>query len=358
MRRGPAGPTLASVPRSGLTRLPLAPPAAARYGRQLTVVGYADEYTRKRFEKTRSRSLCLVKPDGVKHLGKVRVCAAGEGGGGLRRPGPRSPRRPPPQILTHLADAGFTLSNLRSMKLNERDASELVGFAGAAHVASDVCVAVEVVGEEGVAQLRALAGPDDPAAARRENPRSLRAQLGTSAEANAVHVSESAGDAERELSLVFGEHALPSARATTATLDSCTCCVIRPHAVREGTAGAILDAIQKQGFEVSALQLFHLDKAAAEEFLEVYRGVVREYSRAVEELCSGPCIALEVRAEDAVPTFREFAGPFDVEIAQHIRRATLRAQFGHDRVCNAVHCTDLPEDGRLECEYFFHILQK
>lgn len=78
----------------------------------------------------------------------------------------------------------------------------------------------------------------------------------------------------------------------------------------------------------------------------------------VDELCSGPCIALEVRAEDAVPTFRAFAGPYDVEIGQHIRPSTLRAKFGHDRVRNAVHCTDLPEDGRLECEYFFHILQQ
>jgi hypothetical protein len=27
-------------------------------------------------------------------------------------------------------------------------------------------------------------------------------------------------------------------------------------------------------------------------------------------------------------------------------------------VRNAVHCTDLPEDGTLECEYFFSIMQK
>jgi hypothetical protein len=35
----------------------------------------------------------------------------------------------------------------------------------------------------------------------------------------------------------------------------------------------------------------------------------------------------------------------------------FRAKFGLDRVRNAVHCTDLPEDGTLECEYFFKILQ-
>ena len=31
-------------------------------------------------------------------------------------------------------------------------------------------------------------------------------------------------------------------------------------------------------FKVTALQMFHLEKANAEEFLEVYKGVVNEYS--------------------------------------------------------------------------------
>lgn len=35
-----------------------------------------------------------------------------------------------------------------------------------------------------------------------------------------------------------------------------------------------------------------------------------------------------------------------------------RAKFGLDRVRNAVHCTDLQEDGVIECEYFFNILQE
>ena len=35
---------------------------------------------------------------------------------------------------------------------------------------------------------------------------------------------------------------------------------------------------------------------------------------------------------------------------------TIRAKFGVDRVRNAIHCTDLPEDGVLESEYFFDIL--
>ena len=54
-----------------------------------------------------------------------------------------------------------------------------------------------------------------------------------------------------------------------------------------------------------------MEKANAEEFYEVYKGVVQEYPAMVEELTSGPCIAMEIRAQDAARAFREAAGPAD-----------------------------------------------
>lgn len=36
------------------------------------------------------------------------------------------------------------------------------------------------------------------------------------------------------------------------------------------------------------------------------------------------------------------------EISRHLRPTTLRALYGKDKVKNAVHCTDMPEDGVLE----------
>jgi nucleoside-diphosphate kinase len=33
-----------------------------------------------------------------------------------------------------------------------------------------------------------------------------------------------------------------------------------------------------------------------------------------------------------------------------------RARFGESVVKNAVHCTDLSEDGEMECRYFFETL--
>jgi len=75
-------------------------------------------------------------------------------------------------------------------------------------------------------------------------------------------------------------------------------------------------------------------------------------------LTNGPCIALEVRQNNPVPALRELCGPHDPEMARTVRPRTIRAVYGKDKVKNAVHCTDLIEDGALEVEYFFNVLQK
>jgi nucleoside-diphosphate kinase len=53
--------------------------------------------------------------------------------------------------------------------------------------------------------------------------------------------------------------------------------------------------------------------------VQVYKGVIPDYADHVTQLSFGLCIALEVRAENAVRTFRETAGPWDVEMAK-VRR--------------------------------------
>ena len=49
--------------------------------------------------------------------------------------------------------------------------------------------------------------------------------------------------------------------------------------------------------------------------MQVYRGVVSEYKEMVNQLMSGPCVAMEIvatdRCEDVVSSFRELAGPAD-----------------------------------------------
>lgn len=53
--------------------------------------------------------------------------------------------------------------------------------------------------------------------------------------------------------------------------------------------------ILSEGFEISALQMFYLDRPSAEEFLDVYKGILPEFVPLIEHLISGPSIVLEIR---------------------------------------------------------------
>lgn len=111
---------------------------------------------------------------------------------------------------------------------------------------------------------------------------------------------------------------------TTAVLDNCTLCIIKPHMLREGKAGQVIDMILGAGFEISAMEMFNLSRPVVEEFYDVYKGVLPEYLPIVENLSGGPCLVLEVRQQNAVSAFRELCGPHDPEIAKHLRPDTIR----------------------------------
>jgi nucleoside-diphosphate kinase len=53
--------------------------------------------------------------------------------------------------------------------------------------------------------------------------------------------------------------------------------------------------ILSEGFEISAMEMFYLDRPTIEEFYDVYKGVLPEYVPLIEHISSGPSIVLEVR---------------------------------------------------------------
>ncbi|CAM9926988.1 unnamed protein product, partial [Heterosigma akashiwo] len=297
------------------------------YSRNLNLVDYGDEKTRKIMSEREVKSVVILTPDAYEHFGK---------------------------LLDVFLQEGLTLGKLKMFKLGGGEAGEVAGLlAGAlpdgcdprafqAHLASNVGVAAVLLGENAVGRGRDLAAD-------------LRVRYGGGGDRVAVLAAEDGGSAAALADYFFGAG---SRLASTATFDSCTACVVRPHAVARGLTGRVLDDVLAQGYEVSALEMFTLERPQAEEFLEVYKGVLPEWADAVDQLCAGACVAMEVRAEDPVATFRQTAGPWDVEMARDLRPATLRAKYGEDRVRNAVHCTDLPEDGVPECQYFFDLLQR
>merc|ERR1719398_200370 len=272
------------------------------YSRQVKIVEYADVFTRNELEGKKSRTLALVKPDAYPHLGK---------------------------IISEVYKMNFIIAQMRMVKMTKADAEEFFAaekdqpyFADlVAHVTSDVVMALEVVGDSAIHAWQARIGATEETAG---NPNTLRAVFGADKFVkNGIHGSKSIMDARNEIEFFF-DRKWP----TTAIFNNCTCAVIRPHAIKD--TGDIIDRILSEGFEISAFQMQALS----------------------------PVAAMEIRQENAVETFRKLVGPHDPEIARHLRPDTLRGQFGVDRVQNTLHCSDLPEDGLLECEYFFKMLQQ
>ncbi|XP_033847854.1 nucleoside diphosphate kinase 7 isoform X2 [Periophthalmus magnuspinnatus] len=306
------------------------------FSRQLNLIDYGDQFTANKLGSKKERTLALIKPDSVTWIGDV---------------------------LETIYRSNLIVTKAKMVKLTWSQASDfymehqskpsfnnLVQF-----LSSGPVVALELMGDEAVSVWRRLLGPTDSALARKEEPQCVRALYGTDAIKNVGHGSDSFATAARELEFFFPS-TIGHGPQNTAILTDCTCCIIKPHAISEGLAGKILNSIASAGFEISALEMFNVKQANAEEFLEVYKGVVQEYTSMVTELCSGPCLVLEIHGTNAPQVFREYCGPADPEIARHLRPTTLRALYGKDKVKNAVHCTDLPEDGVLEVQYFFKIL--
>ena len=302
--------------------------------RQLTIVEFGDEYTSKALRVKIEKTLGVIKPDCLPKMAA---------------------------IFDRALSKGFVTCHAKMVQLSYKEACEfyheesrnpsyksMVDFLSGGPV-----LAFEIMGERVIERWQEVLGPADPAIARQEAPGSIRAQFGTDPVRNACHGSNSPQAAEREIQFFFGSK--PHGK-NTATFTNCTLGIIKPHAIKSGMITKILNEIEAAGLRISSLQMFHVEKANSEEFYEVYKGVVREYSNMVEQLCSGPCIAMEITGTDAQQVFRELTGPADPEIARHLRPHTLRAKFGVDKIRNAVHCTDLADDGLLEVEYFFKIL--
>jgi len=304
------------------------------YSRQLKLAEYGDLFTRQRFESKRQRTFAMIKPDAYINTGK---------------------------ILDAIYQSGFMISKLKMTRFTPETAGAFYGehrgkpfYNGLMDfMTTDVVTGLELVAENAVEKWRHTIGPTRTFAAKQSAPNSIRAHFGTDDTKNAVHGSDSGPSWKRETDLFF-----QSRQPSTAVFNNCTLCIIKPHAVLNGDAGKIIDIILQEGFEISALEMFTIDKPTAEEFFEVYKGVAPEFVAMTEHMTTGPCLVLEVRQENVVKAFRELAGPADPEIAKNLRPHTLRARFGVDKARNAVHCTDLAEDGTLESEYFFSILQK
>ena len=114
------------------------------------------------------------------------------------------------EVISRVEEKGFEITKIKMMMISKSLAEEhygehkdkpfyndLVEF-----ITSGPVVAMQVEGENVVAQIRNLMGATNPSDA---TPGSIRGDLATELDQNVVHGSDSNTSAERELNLFFSE---------------------------------------------------------------------------------------------------------------------------------------------------------
>jgi len=128
-----------------------------------------------------------------------------------------------------------------------------------------------------------------------------------------------------------------------------TLLIIKPDAVAKNAIGDILMRLESEGFVIRELRMTRLTTEQAQAFYEVHKEQPF-YGELVQFMTSGPCVPTVLERDDAVPHLRQFIGSTDSTKAAP---GTIRAAFGTDVQCNAVHASDSPENAAREIGFFF-----
>jgi nucleoside-diphosphate kinase len=130
--------------------------------------------------------------------------------------------------------------------------------------------------------------------------------------------------------------------------------MIKPDAMKNGYAGAIIDRFIKEGFNILALKMTKLSAEKAGEFYAIHKERPF-YSELVQFMSSGPIIAAILEKENAVTAFRDLIGATNPAQAA---QGTIRKLFATSVGENAVHGSDSDENAKNESDFFFSSLER
>ena len=128
-----------------------------------------------------------------------------------------------------------------------------------------------------------------------------------------------------------------------------TLAIIKPDAVERRLAGAIIQRIEAEGFQIRAMRRVELSKKQAEGFYAVHRE--RPFFGSLTSfMSSGPAVVLVLEAADAIAKWRTLMGATDPAKAAP---GSLRKEFAQSIERNATHGSDAPDTAAFEIGYFF-----
>ncbi|XP_072434840.1 thioredoxin domain-containing protein 6 isoform X1 [Chiloscyllium punctatum] len=294
----------------------------------------------------KSYTVAIIKPDAVAH-GKA------------------------DEIIMKIQEAGFEILAHEERTLTKEEAhdfyrhkaeeshfEELIQF-----MSSGPCHILILSRPEGTVDViplwREFIGPTDVQVAKQERPESLRALYGTEHVFNAVHGSDDMDQASRELAFFFpsfgttSEVQIPTQQEERVQK---TLALIRPDLLKE-RKDDILQKITEAGFMIALQKEVVLTEKQVYKFYSEH--TQEEYFPALlQNMTSGPVLALALASTDAVERWRNLLGPKDVNQAKEEDPESLRARFSMETVpINQLHGSGTPQEAEKELKFFFPMEQ-
>jgi nucleoside-diphosphate kinase len=128
-----------------------------------------------------------------------------------------------------------------------------------------------------------------------------------------------------------------------------TLSIIKPDAVRNGHAAAILCEIDKAGFKIIALRRQRITRLQAEDFYAVHKDKPF-FARLCDYMSSGPIMPMVLEKESAIADLRKLMGATNPANAED---GTIRKRYGASIQENAIHGSDAEETAAFEIGYWF-----
>ena len=125
--------------------------------------------------------------------------------------------------------------------------------------------------------------------------------------------------------------------------------LIKPDAIQRGLAGTIIMRLERQGLNLVALRMLHLDKALAKQHYAIHSDKPF-FNDLVNYISSAPIVAAVFEGRGAVEIIREAMGATDPTKAE---AGTIRSDFGLDIEHNTIHGSDSAETADEEIKLFF-----
>ena len=128
-----------------------------------------------------------------------------------------------------------------------------------------------------------------------------------------------------------------------------TFAIIKPDAIKNGTAGKIYDRVISAGFNILGAKLTKMSLAQAQGFYKIHKGKPF-YEELTIFMSSGQSMVLALEKDNAVSIWRETIGATNPEEAA---KGTIRCDFATSVGENAVHGSDSDENAKKEIGFFF-----